>query len=135
MVTGDGFIVMEEVATVMRSLGLDPSSEEIRKMLEGGSIVGTTDIANTDIRIDFDQFCAIMVTILARLHCGQKLYEIDAWSTGPFTRPLAHSLAPLTHSLALHCSLRSRAPLRSVVRSLAHTLAIELMGKRFMSMK
>ena len=36
-------------------------------------------------------------------------------STGPFTRPLAHSLAPLTHLLALQCSLRC-----------AHSLASEL---------
>ena len=39
-------------------------------------------------------------------------------------RVLGHSLAPLTHSLAPHCSLRSRAPLRSFVpshRSLTHS--------------
>ena len=41
----------------------------------------------------------------------------------------ARSLAPLTHSLAPHCSLRSRAPLRSLVHSLAHSLTPELMGK------
>ena len=47
-------------------------------------------------------------------------------STGPLARPLARSLAPLTHSLAPHCSLHSRAPLRSLVLSLAyfaHSLA------------
>ena len=32
------------------------------------------------------------------------------------------------------CSLRSRAPLRLFVRSLAHPLTPELMGKGFMSM-
>ena len=64
------------------------------------------------------------------LHSGLKLYEIDVYSTGPFARSLARSLAPLTHSLAPHCSLCSRAPLRSF----AHSLASELMGKRFMSM-
>ena len=43
-------------------------------------------------------------------------------STGPLARPFAHSLAPLTRSLATDCSLRSRPPLRSrsLVRSLAH---------------
>ena len=46
-------------------------------------------------------------------------YEINAKSTGPFTHPLARSLTPHTHSLSPHCSLRSRAPLRSFVRSLA----------------
>ena len=56
-------------------------------------------------------------------------YEIDAWSTGSFAPPLARSLAPLTHSLAPHCSLRSRAPLRPFVCSLAHSLAPELIGK------
>ena len=62
-----------------------------------------------------------------------KRYEIDALGTGPFTPPFACSLAPLTQSLAPHCSLRSRAPLRSFVRSLAHSLTPELMGKRFLS--
>ena len=52
---------------------------------------------------------------------------------GPLTRPLTRSLAPLTHSLAAHCSLRSRAPLRSFVCSLAHSLTPELMGKWFLS--
>ena len=46
--------------------------------------------------------------------------EIDAWSTGPLARPLTRSLAPLTRSLAPHYSLRSHAPLRSLVRSLTH---------------
>ena len=40
-------------------------------------------------------------------------------STGPLARLFAHSLAPLTCSLAPDCSLRSRPPLRSLVRSLA----------------
>ena len=42
-------------------------------------------------------------------------------STGPFTHPLARSLAMLTHSLSLHCSLRLRAPLRSFLRSFARS--------------
>ena len=41
-------------------------------------------------------------------------------STGPLARPFARSLAPLTRSLAPACSLRSRPPLRSLLRSLAH---------------
>ena len=44
-------------------------------------------------------------------------------STGPLARPFARSLAPLTRLLALDCSLSSRPPLRSLVRSLAHSLA------------
>ena len=43
-------------------------------------------------------------------------------STGPLAPPLARSLAPLTHSLAPHCSV-------------AHSLAPELMGKKFLSIK
>ena len=43
-------------------------------------------------------------------------------STGPLARPFARSLAPLTRSLAPDCSLRSRPPLRSLVRSLARSL-------------
>ena len=45
------------------------------------------------------------------------------------TGPLAPPLAPLAHSIAPHCSLRLRAPLRSFIQSLAHSLAPELMGK------
>ena len=41
-------------------------------------------------------------------------------NTGPLSSPLARSLALLTHSLAPPCSLRLRAPLRSLVCSLAH---------------
>ena len=41
-------------------------------------------------------------------------------STEPLARPFARSLAPLTRPLAPDCSLRSRPPLRSLVRSLAH---------------
>ena len=53
--------------------------------------------------------------------CHKNLYYgMD--STSPFARSLAHSLAPLIHFLALHCSLCSRAPLRSFVCSLAHSL-------------
>ena len=40
-------------------------------------------------------------------------------STGLLTRPFARSLAPLTQSLALHCSLRLRTPLRSFVHPFA----------------
>ena len=36
------------------------------------------------------------------------------------TSPFARSLTPLTNSLAPDCSLRSRPPLRSLARSLAH---------------
>ena len=41
-------------------------------------------------------------------------------STGPLARPFAHSLDLLTRSVAPHYSLCSRAPLRSLARSLAH---------------
>ena len=41
-------------------------------------------------------------------------------STGSLARPFTRSLAPLTRSLAPDCSLRSRPPLRSLVRLLAH---------------
>ena len=48
-------------------------------------------------------------------------------STGPLAFPSARSLVPLKHSLALPCSLRSLAPLRSFVPSLAYSLTPELM--------
>ena len=49
-----------------------------------------------------------------------RITKSTDWSTGPLARPFARSLAPLTRSLAPDCSLRSRPPLRSLVRSLAH---------------
>ena len=92
--------------------------------------------------LSFSVFSLFVLCILLASFCpshyGLKLYEIDA---GPFTCPLAHSLAPHTHSLAPHthslsphCSLRLRAPLRSFICSLARPFAPELMGKRFLSM-
>ena len=50
-------------------------------------------------------------------------------STGPFARPFARSLAPLTHSLAPDCSLCSCPPLRSLLRSLAHSAHSLARGK------
>ena len=58
-----------------------------------------------------------------------SLCEIEAWSTGPFTPPFTRLLAPLTHSLALHCSC---APLHSFVRWLSHSLTPELIGQTFL---
>ena len=43
-----------------------------------------------------------------------KSTKTPHFSTGPLARPFARSLAPLTRSLAPHCSLRS------LIRSLAH---------------
>ena len=76
-------------------------------------------------------------------HSGLEQPQNRDINTGPLTRPLAHSLASLTRSLALHCFLctaffallalhrllRLRAPLRSLVRSLAHSLPHKLVEK------
>ena len=43
-------------------------------------------------------------------------------NTGPLAFPFARSLAPLTRLFASGCSLRSRPPLRSLVRALAPSL-------------
>ena len=56
-------------------------------------------------------------------HCGLEQTGTNKSrdvSTGPLARPFARSLAPLSRSLAPDCPLRSRPPLRSLVRSLAH---------------
>ena len=45
-------------------------------------------------------------------------------SAGPFAHPLGRSLALLTRSIALRCSLCSHAPLRSLVRSFVRSLAL-----------
>ena len=55
------------------------------------------------------------------VHNGWKDNEIDAYSTGPIARPLTRLLALLTHLLAPHYSLFSRALMRSFVRSLARS--------------
>ena len=63
----------------------------------------------------------------ATVHCGPEQQESrrNYWAI----RLFACSLAPLTHLLAPHCLLRSRAPLRSFVHSLAYSLNAELVGK------
>ena len=80
------------------------------------------------------QFSMIVDTLMLRWsHSTRGRITMKSTRTWPFAGPLAHSLAPLTHSLAPYCSLRSRAPLRSFVRSLARSLAPELMGKIFLN--
>ena len=66
-----------------------------------------------------------------RGHYGKNDYEINALSTGPFAVSFARLLAPLTHLLALHCSLHSRTPLRLFVCLLAHWLIPKPMGKQW----
>merc|ERR1712198_723910 len=60
---------------------------------------------------------------------GTFLDQINV-STGPIARPLASSLAPLTHSLVPHCSLRSRAPLRSFARTTCSLTRSRAHGKQ-----
>ena len=57
---------------------------------------------------------------------------IDAKSTGPLARLFAHSLAPLTRSLALDCLLCSCPLLHSLIRSLAQ-FTPSLVGKRMIA--
>ena len=47
-------------------------------------------------------------------------------STAPLARPIAHSLAPLIHSLAPDCSLCLRPSLRALIRALTRSLAHSL---------
>ena len=66
----------------------------------------------------------IMVTpIRQRASSGYALWARSTKNpdqrTGPLACPFARSLAPLSRSLAPHYLLRSRAPLRSLSRSLA----------------
>ena len=55
--------------------------------------------------------------LVATFHCGLGQTRIQTEVLG---HSLVRSLAPLTRSLTPDCSLRSRPPLRSLVRSLAH---------------
>ena len=52
------------------------------------------------------------------MHYGLEQTRIQ--TEEPLAHLFARLLAPLTRSLAPDCSLRSRPPLRSLVRSLAH---------------
>ena len=61
-----------------------------------------------------------------RISVSARLFTITMnpdVSTGPPARPIAGSLALLTHSLAPPCSLRSRTPLPSFVCLRAHSFA------------
>ena len=49
-----------------------------------------------------------------------RITKKQDYSNGPLACPFARSIAPLAHLLAPPYSLGSRAPLRSLVRSLAH---------------
>ena len=51
---------------------------------------------------------------------------VQYWAFRSSIRSSARTVAPLTHSFAPHCSLRSFG--RSFVRSLAHSLTPELLG-------
>ena len=61
-----------------------------------------------------------------QLHFGPEQSKIQTYVLG---QSLVCLLAPLTHLLALHCSLRWRAPLCSFIHSPAHSLTPNLMGK------
>ena len=81
----------------------------------------------TNDTISADEVVAALVNIKGNVDIKAKsktlwcrIIKNTDWSTGPLARPFACSLAPLTHSLALYYSLRLRAPLRSLVHSLAH---------------
>ena len=56
------------------------------------------------------------------MHGGPNNSGIVSLSTGPLARPFSCLLAPLTRLFVPDCSLRLRPPLRSLVRSLAHSL-------------
>ena len=77
-------------------------------------------------------------------HWNKQWVDVALWSrttknpdvsTGPLVHSFvcSHHGAPPPHLLALHCSLRSRAPLRSFVHSLAHSLTPELLGSRMIN--
>jgi len=55
---GDGFISTEELGTVMRSLGLDPSVEELSQMMEEANFADHEGMPLQ--KINFMQFCCFM---------------------------------------------------------------------------
>lgn len=58
-VDGDGHITIDELATVMRSLGQDPTLQELHQMLDEASFTDQESITN--MQINFTQFCSLMV--------------------------------------------------------------------------
>ena len=60
---GDGKISIEELSTVMRSLGHNPTAGELRELIGGGVQGQFTARGGT---IDFEGFCQLMVRGTAR---------------------------------------------------------------------
>ena len=76
--------------------------------------VGVTHFTRPQTRARAHSNLACVRTQIRHAHNGWNDYEY--WVIRTSARSFTHS-KPLTHSLATHCSLRSRAPLRSLVRS------------------
>ena len=73
-------------------------------------------------------------TFLNHRSLWPRISKNTDWSTGPLARPFAHSLAPLTHSIAPHYSLRSRSPLCSAALTrLLTSLTPSLVGKSILA--
>ena len=104
--------VKEDVVTDME-LEVDTSVVLVSEMAD--SEAGAFECAASEVMV---------IEIMNSGDCRGSLWSITAkntdCSTGPLARPFARWLAPLTHSLAPDCLLRSHPPLCSLVRSLAH---------------
>ncbi|XP_063711167.1 neo-calmodulin-like [Symsagittifera roscoffensis] len=66
---GDGTITAKELGTIMRSLGQNPSQEELRKLVEETDVDGNGEI-------DFDEFLAMMAKQLKGHSGGENLRSV-----------------------------------------------------------
>ena len=95
-----------------------PNSVRLVQCDSAGSPEDHEDFVDDDQRQNDDDDKTMLPSATGALWSGTNNNR-DV-SNGPLGRPFACSLAPLTRSLASDCSHRSRPPLRSLVRSLAH---------------
>ncbi len=66
---GDGTIDTNELGTVMRALGQNPTSQEIDQMIEEVDVNGDGDI-------DFDEFCNLMIKKMRESEPEEELVEV-----------------------------------------------------------
>lgn len=66
---GDGTISTTELGTVMRTLGQNPTEQEIELMIEEVDVNGDGDI-------DFDEFCNLMIKKMKESEPEEELVEV-----------------------------------------------------------